>query len=56
MKSIGSMTREGDGDPTFDTVEQLRAYRKRQTALAYRLFGALNWGMLGDGHISTRDP
>ena len=50
-----SMSATAD-EPTFDTVEELRAHRKRQAALSYRLFGALNWGLLGDGHISTRDP
>lgn len=44
------------GEPLFDTVEELRAYRKRQAALAYRLFAAFGWGVLGDGHISVRDP
>ena len=44
------------GEPLFDTVEKLRAHRKRQAALSYRLFGSFNWGLLGDGHISTRDP
>lgn len=47
---------EAGKEPTFDSVENLRAYRKRQAALAYRLFGLLNWGLLGDGHITTRDP
>ena len=43
-------------ESVFDTVEELRAHRKRQAALSYRLFGALGWGTLGDGHISVRDP
>ena len=47
---------EAGREPEFETLEELRAYRKRQAALAYRLFGALNWGLLGDGHITTRDP
>lgn len=38
-----------------DSVE-LRAHRKRRLALAYRVFGAMGWGSLGDGHISARDP
>src|ERR1044072_3564777 len=33
-----------------------RAHRKRMCALGYRIFGALRWGILGDGHISARDP
>lgn len=38
------------------TIEQERAHRKRMTALGYRIFGAMRWGQLGDGHISARDP
>ena len=34
----------------------LREQRKREAALGYRLFAALGWGDLGDGHISARDP
>ncbi len=34
----------------------LREERKRQVALGYRVFAALGWGDLGDGHISARDP
>lgn len=34
------------------SVEQ----RKREAALGYRLFAALGWGDMGDGHISARDP
>lgn len=37
-------------------IEALREERKRQVALGYRLFAALGWGDLGDGHISARDP
>ena len=33
-----------------------RAARKRELALGYRLFAALRWGDVGDGHISARDP
>ena len=36
--------------------DELRAHRKRRLALAYRVFGAMGWGALGDGHISARDP
>ncbi len=43
-------------EPVFDTPEQERAHRKRQVALAYRVFGAQRWGSVGDGHISARDP
>lgn len=37
-------------------TETLREERKQQVALGYRLFAALGWGDLGDGHISARDP
>ena len=37
-------------------TDALRAHRKTRLALAYRVFGALRWGHLGDGHISARDP
>ncbi len=36
--------------------EQVRAKRKRDVALGYRLFAANKWGDAGDGHISARDP
>jgi ribulose-5-phosphate 4-epimerase/fuculose-1-phosphate aldolase len=51
--------------PSFPGVEPLdavrsiddeRTHRKRMCALGYRAFGAMRWGMLGDGHISARDP
>ena len=41
---------------TIRSVADERAHRKRMCALGYRIFGALRWGMLGDGHISARDP
>ena len=48
-----------DGIEPYGTVRSVadeRAHRKRMCALGYRIFGALRWGMLGDGHISARDP
>jgi ribulose-5-phosphate 4-epimerase/fuculose-1-phosphate aldolase len=51
--------------PTFPGVEPYdavrtpdaeRAHRKQMCALGYRIFGAMRWGQLGDGHISARDP
>lgn len=36
--------------------EEIRAHRKHQVALGYRLLAAQRWGDLGDGHISARDP
>jgi ribulose-5-phosphate 4-epimerase/fuculose-1-phosphate aldolase len=43
-------------EPDIDDPAELRAHRQRRLALAYRIFGALGWGSLGDGHISARDP
>jgi ribulose-5-phosphate 4-epimerase/fuculose-1-phosphate aldolase len=43
-------------EPVLTDPEALRLHRKRRLALAYRIFGALRWGSLGDGHISARDP
>ena len=45
-----------DHEPEINDVTELRAHRKTRLALAYRIFGALRWGALGDGHISARDP
>lgn len=41
--------------PTL-SPEEIRAKRKRDVALGYRLFAANKWGDAGDGHISARDP
>ena len=41
---------------TVRSVAAERAHRKRMCALGYRIFGAMRWGMLGDGHVSARDP
>ena len=43
-------------EPSFDDPAEERLHRKRQCALGYRVFAALRWGQLGDGHISARDP
>jgi ribulose-5-phosphate 4-epimerase/fuculose-1-phosphate aldolase len=43
-------------EPELADPAALRAHRKRRLALAYRVFGAMGWGSLGDGHISARDP
>lgn len=45
-----------DTPPVFEDLADERAERKRQLVLAYRLFAALRWGDLGDGHITARDP
>jgi ribulose-5-phosphate 4-epimerase/fuculose-1-phosphate aldolase len=44
------------GEPEITDPAELRAHRKRRLVLAYRVFGAMGWGSLGDGHISVRDP
>ena len=38
------------------SATEIRARRKWECALGYRLFAAHRWGDLGDGHISARDP
>lgn len=38
------------------STEEIRAERKRDVALGYRILAAQRWGDLGDGHISARDP
>jgi len=43
-------------EPEITDIEAQRAHRKTRLALGYRIFGALRWGALGDGHISARDP
>ena len=52
------MTEENSVQKTeknYSTTE-IRARRKWECALGYRLFAAHRWGDLGDGHISARDP
>ena len=46
--------RDGTDGPT-DPAEQ-RALWKWEAAIGYRMFAALRWGQLGDGHITCRDP
>ncbi len=43
-------------NPRSPICKSCRAHRKIRLALAYRIFGAMRWGALGDGHISARDP
>jgi len=52
---VSEATQGGSGKPQY-SIEQIRARRKRDCALGYRLFAAQKWGDLGDGHISARDP
>ncbi len=42
--------------PDAESPAAIRARRKRDLALGYRIFAAQRWGDLGDGHISARDP
>ena len=47
------------GEQPMDTVRtppEERLHRKRMCAIGYRIFGAMRWGQLGDGHVSARDP
>ena len=44
------------GPPTFDSVEEERAYRKAKLAGALRIFGRLGFGEGVAGHITVRDP
>jgi len=39
-----------------DDLDEVRLLRKWEAAIGYRIFSALRWGQLGDGHISVRDP
>ncbi len=52
------MTTASTARQTGDALspEVIRAKRKRDVALGYRLFAANKWGDAGDGHISARDP
>jgi ribulose-5-phosphate 4-epimerase/fuculose-1-phosphate aldolase len=54
-----------DEYPGFDGIEPFgavrspeaeREHRREIAAVGYRIFGALRWGQLGDGHVSARDP
>ncbi|MCQ3807078.1 MAG: class II aldolase/adducin family protein [Acidimicrobiaceae bacterium] len=42
--------------PVVSDLEELRRLRKWEAAIGYRIFAAMRWGQLGDGHISARDP
>jgi ribulose-5-phosphate 4-epimerase/fuculose-1-phosphate aldolase len=44
------------GHPNQASLEEVRAMRKIEVALGYRILAAQRWGDLGDGHISARDP
>ncbi|WP_420638954.1 class II aldolase/adducin family protein [Candidatus Poriferisocius sp.] len=40
----------------IDDPEELRLLRQWEVAIGYRIFAALRWGQIGDGHITARDP
>ena len=44
------------GPPEASSDRELQAIRKWECAVGYRVFAALRWGQIGDGHISARDP
>jgi len=47
------------GVEPYDTERNVgdeRQHRLAICAAGYRVFGAMRWGQLGDGHISARDP
>jgi ribulose-5-phosphate 4-epimerase/fuculose-1-phosphate aldolase len=59
-ESIPTLDSARDGrvpalERSFST-EEIRARRKRDVALGYRLLASQRWGDTGDGHISARDP
>lgn len=45
-----------DTEPFLEDPEAERRRRRQQLAQCHRLFAALRYGDLGDGHISFRDP
>lgn len=44
------------GPPSFENVEEERAYRKRRLAAAFRIFAKLGYQEGVMGHFSVRDP
>ena len=44
----------GTDGPTDPDVQ--RELWKWEAAVSYRIFAAMRWGQLGDGHITCRDP
>jgi ribulose-5-phosphate 4-epimerase/fuculose-1-phosphate aldolase len=50
-----SITYDAHPDHPQD-LDELRLLRKWEAAIGYRIFAALQWGQLGDGHITARDP
>ncbi len=46
---------EVDPPAPVDPAE-MRLLRRWEVAIGYRIFSAMRWGQLGDGHITARDP
>ncbi|MFV0526824.1 MAG: class II aldolase/adducin family protein [Acidimicrobiales bacterium] len=44
------------GSMAADDLDEVRRLRQWEVAIGYRIFAALRWGQLGDGHITARDP
>ncbi len=42
--------------PVSADPDELRLLRKWEVAIGYRIFSAMRWGQLGEGHITARDP
>jgi ribulose-5-phosphate 4-epimerase/fuculose-1-phosphate aldolase len=59
-ESVEGKSASQDGRRTNEALtrgpEEIRARRKRDVALGYRILAALKWGDTGDGHVSARDP
>ena len=47
---------EDRGEPIVDDPGEERDRQLDDLALGYRLFAAMRWGDMGDGHITLRDP
>ncbi len=55
MCPVGAGVTRPSNEPALDEPGAERDRRLTDLATAYRLFGALRWGELGDGHITCRD-
>ncbi|MEK9999538.1 MAG: class II aldolase/adducin family protein, partial [Acidimicrobiaceae bacterium] len=46
----------GTGSDIDLSIDERRQLWKWEAAVGYRIFAAMRWGQLGDGHITCRDP
>ena len=46
----------GAGSDLDLSIDERRQLWKWEAAVGYRIFAAMRWGQLGDGHITCRDP